>query len=76
MLKNISNLGTVLNKSEQQKINGGQPLCNFSNQPWNRHTCTRAHQPQTPNEEPKCSGFYETSNGMLADCLCEQCFGD
>ena len=24
MLKNISNLGTVLNKSEQQSINGGR----------------------------------------------------
>ena len=27
MLKNISNLGTTLNKSEQQSINGGDDIC-------------------------------------------------
>ncbi|SEE67367.1 hypothetical protein SAMN04487765_3734 [Tenacibaculum sp. MAR_2010_89] len=28
MLKNITNLGTTLNKSEQQSINGGDRNCN------------------------------------------------
>ena len=27
MLKNISNLGSLLNKSEQQSINGGEGSC-------------------------------------------------
>ena len=30
MLKSISNLGTVLNKSEQQIINGGQIQCEIN----------------------------------------------
>ncbi|WP_408050084.1 hypothetical protein [Tenacibaculum halocynthiae] len=29
MLKNISNLGSTLNKTEQQSINGGRPLCDL-----------------------------------------------
>lgn len=29
MLKNVSNLGSVLNKAEQQSISGGKPACNL-----------------------------------------------
>ncbi|QHI34876.1 hypothetical protein IMCC3317_02210 [Kordia antarctica] len=30
MLKNISNLGSVLNKSEQKSINGGKAKCTLN----------------------------------------------
>ncbi len=38
MLNNISSLGTTLNKSEQQSINGGDSICNGG-------TCANYHYP-------------------------------
>ncbi|WP_417784676.1 hypothetical protein [Tenacibaculum sp.] len=37
MLKNISNLGAVLNKQEQQFINGGTTECRFLPHPCDDH---------------------------------------
>ncbi|MDE1207150.1 hypothetical protein [Tenacibaculum larymnensis] len=37
MLKNISNLGSVLNKQEQQSINGGTTECRFLPHPCDDH---------------------------------------
>lgn len=51
MLKSISNLGNVLNKQEQQKINGGQIQCPprfILKCNWLRCWC----EPDTPSDGP------------------------
>ena len=62
MLKNISNLGTVLNKSKQQKVKGGIEGGGWRDQ---YELCTQSDQP-----EEECEGFEVDRNGDFYDCDC------
>ena len=67
MLKNIENLGTVLTRTKQQDINGGQPITggNWFNQ------CTQADQPSSFMCN-KCndSGFDNETYTECMNCFC------